>query len=145
MTAELSWHMQVCDLIEIKKKKFSEDNFYKIWIMSSWTLGDTRPWHQYRSLMDAMSFKRLNKKFMIHIWKCSKVNLHGQQCLKLSQKSCRSSCLESHIINIKLKKNQQKVVSPPPKLSASDWWTCGDFRYWWPVILYIFVFSFPYA
>ena len=32
------------------------------------------------------------------------------QCLKLSQKSCRSSCLESQIINIKLKKNQQKVL-----------------------------------
>ena len=29
------------------------------------------------------------------------------KCLKLSQKSCRSSCLESQIINIKLKKNQQ--------------------------------------
>ena len=31
------------------------------------------------------------------------------QCLKLSQKCCRSLCLESQIINIKLKKNQQKV------------------------------------
>ena len=44
------------------------------------------------------------------------------QCLKLSQKSCRSSCLESQIISIKLKKNQQKVSGPPPKLAASDLW-----------------------
>ena len=52
-----------------------------------------------------------------------------QQCLKLSQKSCRSSCLESQIINLKLKKNQQKVPSPPPKLSASDRRTCGNFQH----------------
>ena len=52
------------------------------------------------------------------------------QCWKLSQKSCRSSCLESQIINIKLKKNQQKVPSPPPKLSASDRRTCGNFQHW---------------
>ena len=31
-----------------------------------------------------------------------------------------SSCLESQIINIKLKKNQQKVPGPSPKLLASD-------------------------
>ena len=45
------------------------------------------------------------------------------QCLKLIKKSCtccRSSCLESQIINIKLKKNQQKVSGPPPNWSASD-------------------------
>ena len=53
------------------------------------------------------------------------------QCLKLSQKSCKSSCLESQIINIKLKKNQRKV--PSPKLSASDQWTCGNFQHWVPV------------
>ena len=35
-------------------------------------------------------------------------------------KSCRSSCLESQIIKIKLKKNQQKVCGPTPMLSASD-------------------------
>ena len=40
--------------------------------------------------------------------------------LTISQKSCRSSCLESQIINIKFKKNQQKVPGPPTKLSASD-------------------------
>ena len=45
-------------------------------------------------------------------------------------KSCRSSCLESNIINIKLKKNQQKISGPPPKLLASDWWTCGNFQHW---------------
>ena len=56
---------------------------------------------------------------------------YGKQCLKLSQKSCRSSCLESQIINIKLKKNQQKVPGPPPKLSALDWRTCGNFQHWW--------------
>ena len=46
-----------------------------------------------------------------------------------SKKSCRSSWLESKIINIKLKKNQQKVPGPPPKLSASDWQTCGNFQH----------------
>ena len=51
------------------------------------------------------------------------------QCLKLSQKSCRSSCLKSQIKNIKLKKNQQKVPGPPPKLSASDRRTFGNFHY----------------
>ena len=44
------------------------------------------------------------------------------QCLKLSHKSCRSSCFESQIINIKSKKNQQKVPGPHQKLSASDLW-----------------------
>ena len=33
-------------------------------------------------------------------------------------------------MNIKLKKNQQKVPSPPPKLSASDRRTCGNFQHW---------------
>ena len=51
------------------------------------------------------------------------------QCLKLSQKSCRSSWLESQIINTKLKKNQQNVPGPSPKLSASDWRTCGNFQH----------------
>ena len=41
------------------------------------------------------------------------------QCSKLSRKSCQSFCLESQIINIKLRKIFQKVPSPPPKLSAS--------------------------
>ena len=57
------------------------------------------------------------------------------QCLKLSQKSCRSSCLESQIINMKLKKNQHKVPGPHPKLSASDWRTCGYFQHWLPLPL----------
>ena len=56
----------------------------------------------------------------VHVW---------DQCLKFSQKSCRSSWLESQIINIKLKKNQQKVPGPPPKLSASAWRTCGNFQH----------------
>ena len=42
-----------------------------------------------------------------------------KQCSKLSQKSCKSSCLESQIINIKLRKIFKKVPGPPPKLSAS--------------------------
>ena len=54
------------------------------------------------------------------------------QCLKLGQKSCRSSGLESQIINIKLNKNQQKVPGPPPKLLAPDWRTCGNFQHWLP-------------
>ena len=65
-----------------------------------------------------------------------------EQCLKLSQKSCRSSWPESQIMNIKLKKNQQKVPGSPPKLSASDWRTCGNFQHWqtksipWDLIQY---------
>ena len=39
---------------------------------------------------------------------CLVLVLVRDQCLKLSQKSCRSSCLESQIMNMKLKKNQQK-------------------------------------
>ena len=41
----------------------------------------------------------------------------GQNSVK--KKSCQSSCLESQIINIKLKKIIRKVPGPPPKLSAS--------------------------
>ena len=59
--------------------------------------------------------------------------MSSMQCLKLSKKSCRSSCLESQIINKKLKKNQQKVPSPPPKLSALDRRTCGNFQHWFHV------------
>ena len=51
------------------------------------------------------------------------------QCLKLRQKRCRSSYLESQIINIKLKKNQQKFLGHPPKLSASDRRTYGNFQH----------------
>ena len=43
------------------------------------------------------------------------------QCLKLSQ-NCRSSCIKSQVISIKLKKTQQNVPGPPPELSASDLW-----------------------
>ena len=42
-----------------------------------------------------------------------------KQCSKLSQESCQSSCLESQIINIELRKIFKKVLGPPPKLSAS--------------------------
>ena len=59
------------------------------------------------------------------------MNIDDIQCLKLSQKSCRSSLLEFQIINIQLKKNSQKVPGPPPKLSASDWRACGNFQHWW--------------
>ena len=44
------------------------------------------------------------------------------------KKSCRSSWLESQILNIKLKKKQQKVPGSPSKLLASDWRTCGNFQ-----------------
>ena len=72
----------------------------------------------------------------------AKAFLRPKQCLKLSQKRCRSSCLESQIININLKKNQQKVPGPPPKLSASDRRTCGNFQHWAQVyseVLYFFI------
>ena len=62
-------------------------------------------------------------------------NSDWKQCLKLSQKSCRSSGLESEIRNINLKKNQQKVLGPPPKLSVSDWRTYGNFQHWLEIVL----------
>ena len=49
------------------------------------------------------------------------------QCLKLSQ-NCRSSCIKSQIISIKLKK--KNFPGPPPELSASDLRTCGNFQHW---------------
>ena len=52
------------------------------------------------------------------------------QCSKLSKKSCRSSCLESQIINIKLKKIFKKVPGPPPKLSASGRRTGSNLEHW---------------
>ena len=60
------------------------------------------------------------------------------QCLKLSQKSCRSSWIESQIINLKLKNNQQNVPGRPPKMSASDWQTCGNSNWYYMVWLGLF-------
>ena len=53
---------------------------------------------------------------------CLKSAQMQNQCLKLNQKSCRSLCLESQIMNIKLKKNQQKVPTPPKSCRP---WTGG--------------------
>ena len=87
-------------------------------------------WEPHRYIKDSSVFpycmgpiKVLWKAYMGPIWES------WGQCLKLSKKSCRSSCLESQIINIKLKKNQHKVSGPPPKLLASDWQTCGNFQH----------------
>ena len=52
------------------------------------------------------------------------------QCSKLNQKSCQSCCLESQIINIKLKKSFKKLPGPPPKLSASGWRTGSNLEHW---------------
>ena len=65
-------------------------------------------------------------------------NLQDISVFEIHSKSCRSSCLESQIINIKLKKNQQKVPSPQKKLSASDWRTCGIFQHW-DIYIYIYI------
>ena len=56
-------------------------------------------------------------------------NFHSWSVFETHSNSCRSSWFESQITNIKLKENQQKVPGPPPKLSASDWWTCGNFQH----------------
>ena len=57
------------------------------------------------------------------------------QCSKLNQKSCQSCCLESQIINIKLKKSFKKVTGPLPKLSASGWRTGSNLEHWyWPLL-----------
>ena len=57
------------------------------------------------------------------------LNLNTSPVFETQSKSCRSSWLEYQIINIELKKNQQKVSGPPPKLSASDWRACGNFQH----------------
>ena len=51
------------------------------------------------------------------------------QCSKLNKKSCQSCCLESKIINIKLKKSFKKVPGPPPNLSASGWRTGSNLEH----------------
>ena len=61
---------------------------------------------------------------------CSLLKSWLIQCSKLSQKSCQSSCLESQIINIKLKKILKKVPGPPPKLSASGRRTGSNLEHW---------------
>ena len=61
-------------------------------------------------------------------------NLEYLQCSKLSQKSYQSSCLESQIINIKLKKILKKVPGPPPKLSASGRRTGSNLEHWYLVL-----------
>ena len=75
------------------------------------------------------------------IYSCS-TNVIIYQCSKLIQKSCQSSCLESQIINIELRKIFKTVPGPPPKLSASGRRTgsnlecciyskyCHIFAYW---------------
>ena len=55
--------------------------------------------------------------------------LHICQCSKLNQKSCQSCCLESQIMNIKLKKSFKKVPGPPPKLPASGWRTGSNLEH----------------
>ena len=65
---------------------------------------------------------RSNLKTILHIW--SKFG-GPSQCLKLSQKSCRSSCLESQITNIKLKKKSRKSSWSSSKvigLGPADLW-----------------------
>ena len=57
------------------------------------------------------------------------------QCSKLNQKSCQSCCLESQIINIKLKKSLKKVTGPPPKLSASGWGTGSNLEHWYFIVV----------
>ena len=59
------------------------------------------------------------KKFTVSGWHFRLDSNFIKQCSKLSQEGCQSFCLESQIINIKLKKFFQKVTGPPPKLSAS--------------------------
>ena len=52
------------------------------------------------------------------------------QCSKLNQNSCQSCCLETQVINIKLKKSFKKVPGPPPKLSALGWRTGSNLEHW---------------
>ena len=62
------------------------------------------------------------------------------QCSKFDKKSCQSCCLESKIINIKLKKSFKKVPGPPPNLSASGWRTGSNLEHCfnhWRVIMVV--------
>ena len=61
------------------------------------------------------------------IWKCS------LQCLKLSKKSCRSSCLKFQIINIKLKQKSTKSSRSSSKvvcLGLVDLWEFPTLVVW---------------
>ena len=60
---------------------------------------------------------------------CRHISKWIVECSKLNQKSCQSCCLESQIINMKLKKSFKNVPSPPPKLSASSWRTGSNLEH----------------
>ena len=93
------------------------------WGFPSQRSGNVQLWHFFVCSQN----KLLNKQWSLRCFEITWCSC--DQCWKLSQKSCRSSWLESQIVNIKLKKNQQKVSGPPPKLSASDWRACGNFQH----------------
>ena len=78
---------------------------------------------------EVFKFSLIYNISLVGVRGCVRLNYLVIQCWKFSQKSCRSSCLESQIISMKLKKNQQKVPGPPSKLSASDRRTCGNFQH----------------
>ena len=91
----------------------------------------------HRSLhwaMDSWCFFFLNlvqSCYNVYSKNIYKIPATYRQCSKLNQKSCQSCCLESQIINIKLKKSFKKVPSPPPKLPASGWRTGSNLEHWY--------------
>ena len=87
-----------------------------------WTPGHQGP----QATTTSLKIARLDLKlsYCFEIWQATR-----QQCSKLSQKSCQCSCLESQIINIKLKKIFKKVPGPPPKWSASGIRTGSNFEH----------------
>ena len=58
------------------------------------------------------------------------IDIKGYESIGCSVGNSVKKWLESQIINIRLKENQQTVPNPPPKLSTSDWRTCGNFLHY---------------
>ena len=83
---------------------------------------DTHVFLNYLFWWTVWDVSNLDRQCVLNIRLGKPQNMCFWQYLKLSQKSCRSSWLESQIINITLKKNKQKfpVLLQSWKLSASD-------------------------
>ena len=119
----MAWHQRCCStLVKVTACCRMAPSHYlnQCWLTISKIL-----WHSFQGDI-CLNTRFIDPQIVFEIYTFEITIASLRQCLKLSQTSCRSSCLESPIINIKLKKNQQKVPSPPPKLLASDWRTCGN-------------------
>ena len=80
------------------------------------------------NLVVGVTWTQHDDRWKIYIYMPNWISCH-MQCSKLDLKSCQSCCLESQIINIRLKKSLKKVPGPPPKLSASGWRTGNNLEH----------------